>query len=119
MGPLLQEEFREKLHMFGVCVLEESPGSLHSKQGVPAENKRTHVRARVGLVSHVGGHAFAGNVIIYVPRTAQKHPLAGAGVWYGRVQPHHIEGIIQQTILRGNIIEELLRGTVLATNSNW
>jgi (2Fe-2S) ferredoxin len=117
MGPLLQAEFEEKLRMFGVCVLEEPPGSLHSMQNAPPEYRKTGVRARVGLVSHVGGHAFAGNVIIYLPRTAQTHPLVGLGVWYGRVQPRHVEGIIQQTILGGNLIEELLRGTVLPTAS--
>ncbi len=27
------------------------------------------VKSRVALTSHIGGHAFAGNVIIYLPKT--------------------------------------------------
>ena len=73
--------------------------------------------ARVGLISHIGGHKFAGNLILYVPpRTktvnGQPHALAGCGIWYGRVEPKHVEGIIQETILGGKIIEDLFRGGI-------
>ncbi len=59
MGPLLEREFRDKLSRKGF----KEPGG-------PARDGGHHSRgrlARVGLVSHVGGHAFAGNVIIYIP----------------------------------------------------
>ncbi|KAI4099372.1 MAG: hypothetical protein L6R37_006000 [Teloschistes peruensis] len=78
----------------------------------------------VGMVSHVGGHAFAGNVILYIPpghkispsETGQKDhdtelsPLAGSGLWYGRVEPKHVQGIIDETVHKGKIIAELWRG---------
>jgi len=73
--------------------------------------------ARVGLISHIGGHKFAGNVILYVPASFEIpgkgiSPLAGYGIWYGRVEPKHVEGIVQATLLEGKIIEELFRGGV-------
>ena len=58
----------------------------------------------VGYVSHIGGHVYAGNVI-YFPPTPGELP-----VWYGRVLPEHVDGIIDETICRGNIIKELFRG---------
>lgn len=75
----------------------------------------TNLPFSVGLVSHVGGHAWAGNVIVYVPPdyrlvSGMISPLAGKGVWYGRVQPKHVDGIVEETIQRGRVIEELLRG---------
>ncbi|KAJ3297176.1 hypothetical protein HDU79_004550 [Rhizoclosmatium sp. JEL0117] len=54
-------------------------------------------------ISHIGGHKFAGNVIIY----SKKFP---AGVWYGRVIPCHVENIVKQTVLEGKVFKELFRG---------
>lgn len=76
------------------------------------------------MISHIGGHAFAGNVIIYIPPTfplatgniAEKEgethtsPLAGMGIWYGRVEPRHVQQILEETLEKGNIIGELWRG---------
>jgi hypothetical protein len=106
MGPLLQDEFSETLSRGNIAVLE-TPISINSEPG-KADG------ARVGLVSHIGGHIFAGNVILYIPKTKQyaSHPLAGLGVWYGRVEPRHVQGIIETTIKDGVIIEDLLRGIV-------
>ena len=68
------------------------------------------------LISHIGAHKFAGNVIMYFPQASSKgwdtHPLAGMGVWYGRVAPKHVDGIVEQTLLRGKIIKELFRGGI-------
>ena len=71
--------------------------------------------ARVGLISHIGGHKWAGNVILYFPPLSpgsqeQWAALAGKGVWYGRVEPRHVEGIVRQTLRGGRLIRELLRG---------
>ncbi|GAA6044255.1 hypothetical protein JCM8097_002095 [Rhodosporidiobolus ruineniae] len=59
---------------------------------------------RVGLfkVSHLGGHKFAGNVIIFFP--------SGSCVWYGRATPKDVGIIVDRTILGGKVIPELLRG---------
>ncbi|KAL8762105.1 MAG: hypothetical protein Q9184_001850 [Pyrenodesmia sp. 2 TL-2023] len=81
-------------------------------------------RLDVGMISHIGGHAFAGNVIIYIPpeyplsdgrRVAagagkEMSPLVGMGIWYGRVEPRHVTMILEETVKKGNIIRELWRG---------
>lgn len=68
--------------------------------------------ARVGLISHIGGHKFAGNVIIYIPPSFQGNALAGKGVWYGRVGPEHVEGIVAKTVLGGKVIKDMFRGGI-------
>jgi hypothetical protein len=107
MGPLLAKEFKSKLKHAGFNIRDDL--------GIPQmEVSSTEKPASVGLISHIGGHAFAGNVIIYVPQTDQYrwHPLAGKGVWYGRVEPKHVEGIVAKTVKEGVVIQELLRGVV-------
>lgn len=103
MGPLLRGKFREVLNADGFPVTE-SP---------PTENDEAG-KARVGLISHIGGHKFAGNVIVYVPpgMDGGRHPLAGCAVWYGRVDENHVEGIVGATVRRGEIIGELFRGGI-------
>lgn len=118
-GPLLQKEFESKLPDAGVQVLTgpvdvEAPGE---QAALPGEATGRAHGARVGKISHIGGHKFAGNVIIYLPpglRTSNgdKHPLAGHGIWYGRVEPKHVEGIIAETVLKGTVISELFRGGI-------
>lgn len=62
-------------------------------------------RVDVSLVSHVGGHAYAGNVL-YFPRQPGKKM-----VFYGHVTPAEVQGIVHETILNGNIIRRLNRGS--------
>ncbi|KAI1337496.1 Sucrase/ferredoxin-like-domain-containing protein [Xylariaceae sp. FL0016] len=118
MGPVLQSEFERQLPKAGVEVLQ-GPVVNHSistppLSGTGAEESST---ARVGLISHIGGHKFAGNVIVYLPPTFKNdagnpHPLAGHGVWYGRIEPKHVEGVVQETIIKGNIITDHFRGAI-------
>lgn len=120
-GPLLRGEFEKRLPERGVEVLR-GPVEAEGDDGLPAlEGEKTGGRgeyaARVGLISHIGGHKFAGNVIVYLPprlRTehGERHPLAGHGIWYGRVEPRHVEGIVGETIMNGKVIEELFRGAI-------
>lgn len=91
------------------------------------------VNPRATLVSHTGGHRFAGNVIIYIPPdfiptlghfapssadTVNKenqsipHKLAGSGIWYGRVEPESVEQIVNETILGGRIVGNHFRGGI-------
>jgi hypothetical protein len=49
--------------------------------------------------SHVGGHRYAGNVLIY--------PV---GDWYGYVTPAAVPVLIERAILEGGIVPELWRG---------
>lgn len=119
-GPLLRGEFERVLPEQGVEVLK-GPVEVEGEGGKEAVEGEmdlgTKYAARVGLISHIGGHKFAGNVIVYLPpglRTedGEVHPLAGHGIWYGRVNPEHVEGIVRETILKGRVIEELFRGGI-------
>lgn len=119
MGPVLRSEFETQLARQGIDVLRgpveiDAPGEAEAITGAVQKPAPT---ARVGLISHIGGHKFAGNVIIYLPSsmktaTGEKHPLAGHGLWYGRVEPKHVEGIIQETVLQGRVIEDMFRGGI-------
>jgi Sucrase/ferredoxin-like len=93
----------------------------------------------VGCLSHIGGHKFAGNVIIYRRRTKaidklreklkeltltnvedsedvdtmrEKAPedVQAEGIWLGRVEPKHVEPIIEEVVLKGRVFKELYRG---------
>lgn len=66
----------------------------------------------MGLTSHIGGHKYAGNVILYIPPSWTDNALAGMGIWYGRVEPGSVEGIVDETAKRGRVIEELFRGGI-------
>lgn len=119
-GPLLRGEFEKRLPEQGFEVLK-GPVEVERNEAPAVEGeeggKREYTAARVGLISHIGGHKFAGNVIVYLPpglRTedGETHPLAGHGIWYGRVEPRHVEGIVGETILKGKVIEELFRGGI-------
>lgn len=123
MGPVLQEEFEDKLPRAGLDVahgpvLNES-ASATPLPG-PVEEQKPPRTARVAQISHIGGHKFAGNVIIYLPPTfkdaaGNSHPLAGHGIWYGRIEPRHVEGLVHETILNGNVIRDHFRGAIKQT----
>ncbi|KAJ9617729.1 hypothetical protein H2204_013482 [Knufia peltigerae] len=147
LGPLLHDEFaryiscRDPIFEGGMGVkLEAVKGAFVSSSLSSSASTSTSsssstniqkVPVNIGMISHVGGHKWAGNVIIYVPPGARqflyspgaadavavppiRHPLAGEGIWYGRVEPKHVEGIIEQTLLRGNVIRDLFRGGLSA-----
>jgi len=57
--------------------------------------------------SHIGGHKFSGNVVVYTPQ--------GSGVWYGRVTPHEVPAVVKTTICEGKVLPALLRGGVNLT----
>lgn len=95
LGPILEDAFKKTL----------------GDKGIEAE---------VGTISHIGGHKFAGNVIIYLPPGAsgdghgnrQRGALNGTGLWYGRVGPENVEGIVEETVLGGRVIADLFRGGI-------
>ncbi|KAI9249902.1 Sucrase/ferredoxin-like-domain-containing protein [Sporodiniella umbellata] len=57
---------------------------------------------KVALVSHLGGHAFAGNLVVYT-HSGQR------AIWYGRVTPCYCPEIVQYS-LNDKVIQELVRG---------
>ena len=106
LGPLLRDEFLDQLPRQGIDI---QTGPPEAKQSTPSSRG---ISARVGLISHIGGHKFAGNVIIYTPPSQADHPLAGTGIWYGRIEPQHVEGLVKETIIGGRVIKEKFRGGV-------
>ncbi|KAK9485435.1 Sucrase/ferredoxin-like-domain-containing protein [Lipomyces starkeyi] len=92
-APLLKKELEINLREHGLLrdATDDRPG------GVP-----------VYFVSHVGGHKYAGNVIIY--------KNTGEGIWMGRVEPKHCKAIVEETILKGRVYPEIMRG---AFKSDW
>lgn len=64
-----------------------------------AEGLDVHVRA----TSHVGGHKYAGNVLVYPE-----------GVWYGYVRPEDAPMIVRQHLAGGRPVASLLRGRMAA-----
>jgi len=106
IGPILETEFRRVLQRKGFDT-EMGIGDKEDGQG----------RVNIALISHIGGHKYAGNVIIYIPPrmvtpSAGSSPLAGKGIWYGRVEPKHVEGIVDETILRGSVVADHFRGGI-------
>lgn len=93
LGPILQAAFRKEL-------------------------ERRGVEADVAQISHIGGHKYAGNVIVYLPPGLNGNALSGSGVWYGRVGPEQVEGVIEETVVKGRVVGELLRGGVMQGGGN-
>ncbi|OAX85606.1 hypothetical protein ACJ72_00020 [Emergomyces africanus] len=119
MGPLLQAEFRRVLRMKGFNV---NGGGKENGDG-DGNFADADGRANVGLISHIGGH----NLSSSPSSSSSSSPddfgksrneeggatsLAGKGIWYGRVEPRHVEGIVEETVLAGRVISEHFRGGV-------
>lgn len=81
----------------------------------------------IGVISHIGGHVFAGNIIIFKNMDQEGGEEGGgeggegledvskifkSGVWYGRVKPENVQGIISESIINNRIIKEIYRGDV-------
>ncbi|GME85026.1 unnamed protein product [Ambrosiozyma monospora] len=94
MAPLIKNEFEAVLSRDGLLANEEADG-----KGDKEENEG---KVKVGIVSHIGGHVYAGNVLIFKRN--------GDVIWYGHVLPSHVQGIVEETIKGEKIIEELYRG---------
>ncbi|KAF7586388.1 hypothetical protein BBP40_008954 [Aspergillus hancockii] len=107
MAPVLENEFHRVLHAKGFA----SAGN----DGNPIDSPG---HAHVGLISHIGGHKYAGNVIVYLPpgmtmkESSTSHPLAGKGIWYGRIEPKHVQGVVEETILGGKVVTDHFRGGI-------
>lgn len=113
LGPILKAEFEEQI--WESC--KNLTGFMFLRSKIEGQVPLHPLSYRsISLCSHVGGHAFAGNVIIYFPTDYKLaeggvlSPLAGKSVWYGRVEPRHVNGIVNETLLGGKVIDELLRG---------
>ncbi|KAJ8774960.1 hypothetical protein K2173_019964 [Erythroxylum novogranatense] len=74
------------------------------KEGI--ESRGLKDQLFVKACSHVGGHKYAGNLIIFSPDSLGKT----VGHWYGYVTPDDVPEILDQHIGEGKIIERLWRG---------
>lgn len=111
-APLLLREFNRHLRALGLQrdMHDERPGGVG-----------------VYFISHVGGHKFAANVMVYrrwqtedaealeEDRGGVRREEWGEGsqcIWLGRVRPEDCEGIVKQTVLKGKVVkpERQLRG---------
>lgn len=75
------------------------------------------------FISHVGGHKYAANVIIYRRRdfewyckenpgqdtlgktTVEADEGAAQGIWLARVRPEDCENIVKYTVLQGKVVK--------------
>jgi hypothetical protein len=109
MAPALESEFQRVFQARGF-----SAGSEGAQATIDAPD-----HANIGLISHIGGHKYAGNVIVYIPPKMMSgedasvlHPLAGKGIWYGRVEPRHVQGIVDETVFGGRVVTDHFRGGI-------
>eukprot|EP01018_Ginkgo_biloba_P024535 Gb_39241 [translate_table: standard] len=63
-------------------------------------------RVFVSPCSHLGGHKYAGNLIIYGPSAGGEI----TGHWYGYVTPDDVPVLLDQHIGKGDIVDRLWRG---------
>lgn len=97
-APVLRRQFEKVLQAKNIPILTD------------ADREGRAGAVRIGYTSHLSGHKFAGNVVVYLPAGGAGE--SGWGVWYGRVSAEHVEGIVDETLLGGRVIRELVRGVV-------
>ncbi|KAF7316481.1 hypothetical protein MIND_00167200 [Mycena indigotica] len=115
-APKLERAFTDSLNRRGWTVdnqlehfidlpLEKFEGSEEDREQHVVSSLKSMQDSKRALIlynSHVGGHRYSGLTIIYTP--------GGASVWYGRVTPHDVEAIVENTIIGGLVLPSLLRG---------
>ncbi len=93
-APLLRREFERHLRPLNLYrdLNDERPGGVG-----------------IYFISHVGGHKYAANVMVY---RKGENGEASQGIWLARVRPEDCEGIVRYTILGGKVVrpEKHLRG---------
>ncbi|KAL1923519.1 uncharacterized protein VTP21DRAFT_8499 [Calcarisporiella thermophila] len=102
-APFLRDEFEKTLSSHGIFCVGFDNSRYLKDAGLLCDMAEEQRGVVVYMVSHIGGHKFAGNVIVYTQKGQR-------GIWYGRVTPCHAEPIVYQTILHGKVIRDLYRG---------
>jgi (2Fe-2S) ferredoxin len=72
---------------------------LTARLAVELKQRQLESAVTLHQTSHVGGHAYAGNLLIYP-----------GGDWYGYVTPENVSDLIEQHLIEGKIVRELWRG---------
>ncbi|KAL2475992.1 Sucrase/ferredoxin-like family protein [Abeliophyllum distichum] len=70
------------------------------------ESRGLQGKVSVSPCSHIGGHKYAGNVIIFGPNVKKEV----TGHWYGYVMPDDVPVLLEQHIGKGEIVDCLWRG---------
>lgn len=105
-APLLRREFERHLRPLGLYrdMDDTRPGGVG-----------------IYFISHVGGHKYSANVIVYRRRDFEWYKReeaetndegAAQGIWLARVKPEECENIIRYTVLQGKVLKpgQQLRG---------
>ncbi|KAI9932995.1 hypothetical protein ASPWEDRAFT_166646 [Aspergillus wentii DTO 134E9] len=96
-APLLRKEFERHLRPLGLFrdLDDERPGGVG-----------------IYFISHVGGHKYSANVMVYRRRDLEWHRKdksgdegASQGIWLARVRPEDCENIIKYTVLKGKVVK--------------
>ncbi|KAI9884176.1 MAG: hypothetical protein M1823_004039 [Watsoniomyces obsoletus] len=83
-APLLRREFERHLRPLGLQ--RDLDDDEHREGGVG-----------IYFISHVGGHKYAANVIVYRKEDQQ-------AIWLARVRPEDCEAIVKFTVLKGKVV---------------
>ncbi|KAJ5595323.1 uncharacterized protein N7459_001531 [Penicillium hispanicum] len=107
-APLLRREFERHLRPLGLYrdMDDQRPGGVG-----------------IYFISHVGGHKYSANVIVYrrrdfewykreTAKASEGQEGAAQGIWLARVRPEECESIIKYTVLQGKVVKpaQQLRG---------
>lgn len=100
-APLLRKEFERHLRPLGLYrdMDDSRPGGVG-----------------IYFISHVGGHKYSANVIVYRRRDFEWYKKenktqddeqegAAQGIWLARVKPEECENIIKYTVLQGKVLK--------------
>ncbi|TYH01192.1 hypothetical protein ES288_A09G037800v1 [Gossypium darwinii] len=85
--------------------------ALIQKLNVEIELRGLKDQVFVSACSHIGGHKYAGNLIIFNLDSEGKI----TGNWYGYVTPEDVPELLDQQIAKGEIIQRLWRGQMGAS----
>ncbi|KAL1556155.1 hypothetical protein AAHA92_11813 [Salvia divinorum] len=80
--------------------------SVISKLKTEIELRDLQGKVSVSPCSHIGGHKYAGNMIIFGPNMKKEV----TGHWYGYVMPEDVPLLLEQHIGEGEIVDFLWRG---------
>lgn len=91
-APLLRREFERHLRPLGLYrdLQDERPGGVG-----------------IYFISHVGGHKYSANVMIYRRRQNEDGSWGEGtqGIWLARVRPEECEQIVKFTVLQGKVVK--------------
>ncbi|GAB2278978.1 hypothetical protein Dimus_013645 [Dionaea muscipula] len=80
--------------------------ALIEKFNEEIQSKGMQKQVLVSACSHIGGHKYAGNVIIFSTNLEGKV----VGDWYGYVTPNDVAELLEASFERGEILDHLWRG---------